>query len=141
MPVTKLDMDFIMTASAKTHEIALFVRPASIHRQNVMYFLDGRRSARFQAHLAQRMFSHITCPDTLPFRAVLPVMLWRALVFVIAFSRLLFVLLAIGAVRKAGTARKGARLFRFMRHNFSPHKQVDFDQLRNALKFYAHSFA
>ena len=129
MPIAKLDVNFIVTASAKAHEIALFVRPASVDWQDVMHFLNGRRSARFQAHLAQRMFFYISCPDTLPLRAVLLVMLGRALEFVITFSRLLSVLLAIGAVRKIRTAGKGARLFRFMRHYFPPYKQVDFDQL------------
>lgn len=120
MPVAKLNVNFIVTASAKTHEIALVVRPALIHGKDVMYFLNRSRSARFQAYFAKRMFPHIPCPDALPFRAVLLVMLGSTLIFIVIVCHRLPVLIAISAVRKTRTAGKGARLIRFMRHTLLP---------------------
>ena len=65
----------------------------------------------------------------LPFTPIFLVVVGRTLIFVVAVRRLAFMFVAIGLVRKVGTARKCARLLRFMWHTVLQ---------KNALKFYAH---
>ena len=74
----------------------------------------------------------IPCSYPLPFTPIFLVVVGRTLIFVVAVRRLALVLLAVGFVRKVGTAREGARFFRFVRH---------FALQKNALKFYAHFIA
>ena len=59
-------------------------------------------------------------------------MVGTALIFIITVRCLALVLLAVGFVRKVGTAREGAWFFRFVRHSALQ---------KNALKFYAHFIA
>ena len=129
MAVTKFDMNFIVATSAQTHQVAFCVRTASVDGQDVVNFFHGRQPPFCKASLAKRMCFDVPCTDAFPFPSILLVMVGTALKFVIAVRRLALVLLAIGLVRKVGTARKCARLLRFMWHTVLQ---------KNALKFYAH---
>lgn len=64
----------------------------------------------------------VPCTDAFPFPSILLVMVGTALIFVITVRCLALMLLAVGFVRKVRTARKGARVFRFVRHFAPPSK-------------------
>lgn len=132
MAVTKFDMDFIVATSAQTHQVAVCIRAASVDGQDVVNFFHGCQPPLCKASLAKRMCFDVPYTDSLPFPSILLVMVGTALIFVIVVRRLALVLLAVGLVRKVGTAKKGARFFRFVRH---------FALQKNALKFYAHFIA
>ena len=129
MAVTKFDMNFIVATSAQTHQVAFCVRTASVDGQDVVNFFHGRQPPFCKASLAKRMRLDIPYSYPLPFTPIFLVVVGRTLIFVVAVRRLAFMFVAIGLVRKVGTARKCARLLRFMWHTVLQ---------KNALKFYAH---
>ena len=129
MAVTKFDMNFIVATSAQTHQVAFCVRTASVDGQDVVNFFHGCQSPFCKASFAKRMRLDKPCSYPLPFTPIFLVVVGRTLIFVVAVRRLAFMFVAIGLVRKVGTARKCARLLRFMWHTVLQ---------KNALKFYAH---
>ena len=120
MPITEFNVNFIVATSAKTHQVAFVVCPASIDGQDVMNFLNRRCPPFRKASFTKRVLSHIPCPDTLPFRSVLLGVVGRALVLIVLLLCLLPMLFAISPVRKVRTVRIGTGFLWFVRHTHPP---------------------
>ena len=111
-------MNFLVTANAERHEIALVMRAAIAERLDVMHERRRHKASVLSAHLTQRFSCQVSVANPAPRTAVslmLPIATSEA--FVVPLHRLL-VLVAVAAlpVREIGTACHAARAFRFPRH-------------------------
>ena len=111
-------MNFLVTANAERHEIALVMRAAIAERLDVMHERRRHEASVRSAHLAQRFSCQMPVANPAP-RAAVPLMLPIAAseAFVVPLHRLLM-LLAVAAllVCEIRTACHAARAFRFPRH-------------------------
>ena len=118
-------MNFLVTANAERHEIALVMRAAIAKRLDVMHKRRRNETSVRSAHLAQRFSCQVSVANLSP-RASVPLVLPVAAseAFVVLLHRLL-VLLAVAAlaVRQIGTACHAAGAFRFPRHLAPPTKK------------------
>ena len=118
-------MNFLVTADAGRHEIALVMRAAIAERLDVMHERRRHEASLRPAHLAQRFSCQMPVANLSPHAAV-PLMLSVAAseALVVPLHRLLM-LLAVAAlpVREIRAACHAARAFRFPRHLAPPTKK------------------
>ena len=118
-------MDFLVTANAERHQIALVMRAAIAERLDVMHERRRHKASVRSAHLAQRFSHQMEVANLSPHTAV-PLVLFVAAseAFVVPLHRLLM-LLAVAAlpVREIRAACHAARAFRFPRHLAPPTKK------------------
>ena len=118
-------MDFLVTANAKRHEIALVMRAAIAERLDVMHERRRDEVSVRSAHLTQRFSCQMPVANLSP-RASVPLMLSVAAskAFVVPLHRLL-VLFAVATlpVCEIRAACHAARTFRFPRHLAPPTKK------------------
>ena len=114
-------MNFLVTANAERHEIALVMRAAIAERLDVMHERRRHKASTLSAHLTQRLSCQMSVANLSPYAAI-PLVLSVAAseAFVVPLHQLLM-LLAVAAlpVRQIGTAAVAARTFRFPRHRFT----------------------
>ena len=118
-------MDFLVTANAERHEIALVMRAAIAERLDVMHERRHHKASVRSAHLTQRFSCQMPVANLSPHAAV-PLMLSVAAseALVVPLHRLLMLLaVAALAVRQVGTAAVATRTFRFPRHLAPPTKK------------------
>ena len=119
-------MNFLVTADAKRHQIALVMRAAIAERLDVMHKRRRHEVSVRSAHLTQWFSCQMPVANLSPHAAV-PLMLSVAAseALVVPLHRLLM-LLAVAAlpVREIGTACHAARAFRFPRHRFTSIKKA-----------------
>ena len=114
-------MNFLVTANAERHEIALVIPAAIAERLDVMHERRRHEASVLFAHLAPRFSCQMPVTNLSPHTAV-PLVLFVAAskTFVVPLHRLLMLLaVAALAVRQVGTAAVSARTFRFPRHRFT----------------------
>ena len=113
-------MNFLVTADAERHQIALVMRAAIIKRLDVMHERRRHKASVYPAHLTQRLSCQISVANLSPYAAV-PLVLFVAAseAFVVPLRPLVLIAVAALPVRKIGTATVAARTFRFPRHHFT----------------------
>ena len=119
-------MNFLVTADAKRHQIALVMRAAIAERLDVMHERRRDEASVRSAHLTQRFSCQISVANLSPHTAV-PLVLSVAAskTFVVPLHRFLMLLaVAALAVRQIGTAAVAARTLRFPRHHFTSIKKA-----------------
>ena len=113
-------MNFLVTADAERHEIALVMRAAIAERLDVMHERRRHKASVLFAHLAQRFSCQTPVTNLSPHTAV-PLVLSVAAskTFVVPLHRFLMLLaVAALAARQIGTATVATWAFRFPRHRF-----------------------
>ena len=118
-------MNFLVTANAERHEIALVMRAAIAKRLDVMHERRRHKASVLFAHLAQRFSCQMPVTKLSPHTAV-PLVLSVAAskTFVVPLHRFLMLLaVAALAARQIGTAAVATWAFRVPRHRFPPSKK------------------
>ena len=113
-------MNFLVTANAERHEIALVMRAAIAKRLDVMPERRRHKASVLFAHLAQRFSCQMPVTNLSPHTAV-PLVLSVAAskTFVVPLHRFLMLLaVAALAAHQIGTATVATWAFRFPRHRF-----------------------
>ena len=113
-------MNFLVTADAERHEIALVMRAAIAERLDVMHERRRHKASVLFAHLAQRFSCQMPVTNLSPHTAV-PLVLSVAAskTFVVPLHWFLMLLaVAALAARQIGTATVATWAFRFPRHRF-----------------------
>ena len=119
-------MNFLVTADAKRHQIALVMRAAIAERLDVMHKRRCHEASVRSAHLTQRLSCQMPVANLSPHTAISLVLSVAASeAFVVPLHRLLMLLaVAALAVREIGTACHAARTLRFPRHRFTSIKKA-----------------
>ena len=116
MPVTHLNVDFVMAGTTKAHEVGVHMLPAPTDRHNVMHLVNRDMPPFLQAHFAQRMGRYISFPYASPRLSVFFIYIRRPFVLVVLPALLYPVLLTVLSVRKIRAAGNTAGMLRLFRH-------------------------
>ena len=114
-------MNFLVTANAERHEIALVMRAAIAERLDVMHERCENISALLFTLLAERMPRQMTVSDFLPRTSVSLMLIVATSEMVIMPLHCFLVRLAVAAlsIRKVRTPRHAAGSLRLSRHRFT----------------------
>ena len=91
---------FVMTALAKTHEVAPIMCTSTRHWQDVMHLIHGSDDALLVAPLTKWMRLHVAVSDAFPCSAVLLFAVRITTVLFVLSRHQLCMLLAVPTVRK-----------------------------------------
>lgn len=118
-PITALCMDLAMARLAQCNEVVPCMGAALSQRRAVVDFFCLHKLTFFEAHLTQRMLTHIAVTDALPCTAIASPGVRVAVILLIAFGFLLLVFLAEPPFRQLGTAGMRAWSLGFPGHTLT----------------------